>query len=153
MVLHRPTTPNAISCNVPYMTGYTTRRVAFQTPGVHHPATLYQVYHTPCGVMLYTRYDTPKIHAPPKCRTGTQRRSYRSFVVNSNLARQPRPIQANTTLYLTLTLTPTLWGARGRQGQSRDSAACLECGSFFSPVIAPPRVCHLIRECVLSNPT
>ena len=42
--------------------------------------------------------------------------------------------ETNPTLTLTLTLartrTRTLWGARGRQGQSRGSAACV--GGVFS---------------------
>ena len=33
-------------------------------------------------------------------------------------------------LTLTLTLTPTLWGARGRQGQTRGSTACF--GGVFT---------------------
>ena len=42
-------------------------------------------------------------------------------MVNFSLARRPRPTRPHTYCTVTLALTPTLWGARGWQLQSRGS--------------------------------
>ena len=64
------------------------------------------------------------------CRTSRHKTLCRTCVVNFQPCTSAQTNSTpDVTLTLTLTLSPTLWGARGRQGQPRGSAAC--CGGVF----------------------
>ena len=88
------------------------------------------------GRVLCSLFPTPMT---PTYLHGTFGSRWLPYVQDMRRQFQPcTSAQTNPTPCLTLTLTPTLWGTRGRQGQSRGSAACFG-GVFIKKTLSGRR--------------
>ena len=160
--------PVVAVCGVPYITAYTTEEnvCVYHTNGGYNTRVMkycksqkpppdsspgYVVYHTPYGVMPHNRYNTPNIYVPPskfRARARQQTLPNRGRLWSISIL---HVVPRLTQPYLILALAPPLEVARGRQGQSRDSASMRGgMAVLLSPLLSLPRLLHPATVCHLA---